>query len=40
MRTNAVRSTKFAHRIVCFLFVKSPLSLPQTIKPLFYINKK
>jgi len=40
MRTNAVRGTKFAHRIVCFPFVKSPLSSSQTIKSLFYINKK
>ena len=40
MRTNAVRSTTFAHRIVCFPFVKPPFSSCETIKLLFYINKK
>jgi hypothetical protein len=40
MRTNAVRSTNFAHRIACFPFVKPPFRPLAIINSLFYINKK
>jgi hypothetical protein len=39
-RTNAVRGTNFAHRILCFPFVKPAFFPPTIIKPLFFINKK
>ena len=39
-RTNAVRGTNFAHRILCFPYVKPAFFPPTIIKPLFFINKK